>query len=224
MEAEKQLDWSEWEERFAQFLEKETGHDPAHDRGHVLRVVANAKKIAAIEGARLDIVIPAAWLHDCVILPKNSELRQTASVLAARRAAAFLKASGFHAENIPAIEHAIAAHSFSANIEAETLEAKVVQDADRLDAIGAIGIARCFAVGGALQTQFYHLDEPFPIERQANDRAYVIDHFYVKLFTLVYQMGTETGRQEAEQRTTYMQQFLSQLGSEIGFADDSERL
>ena len=221
MEAEKQLDWSEWEERFAQFLEKETGHDPAHDRGHVLRVVANAKKIAAIEGARLDIVIPAAWLHDCVIVPKNSEQRQTASVMASRRAATFLEESGFAAENIPAIEHAIAAHSFSANIEAETLEAKVVQDADRLDAIGAIGIARCFTVGGALSTQIYDLDEPFPINRQANDRDYVIDHFYVKLFKLVDRMGTETGRREAEQRTAIMRQFLSQLGDEIGYGNDS---
>lgn len=215
-----QQDWGEWEEQFAQFLDEETGQDPAHDRGHVLRVVANAKAIAAKEGARLDIVIPAAWLHDCVILPKNSEQRQTASIMAARRAAAFLQESKFPQEYISAIEHAIAAHSFSANIEAETLEAKVVQDADRLDAIGALGIARCFAVGGALGTQFYDLDEPFPEARQADDSAYVIDHFYVKLFKLIDQMGTSTGRQEAERRTTYMRQFLSQLGSELSFGND----
>mgnify|MGYP001820366011 FL=1 len=221
MQAGQQQDWSEWEERFAQFLDEETSQDPAHDRGHVLRVVANAKLIAAKEGARLDIVIPAAWLHDCVIEPKNSEQRQTASVMAARRAATFLKESGFPAENIPAIKHAIAAHSFSANIEAETVEAKVVQDADRLDAIGAIGIARCFAVGGALGTQIYDLDEPFPVERQANDRDYVIDHFYEKLFKLVDRMGTAAGRREAERRTETMRQFLSQLGDEIGFGDES---
>jgi uncharacterized protein len=219
MQAGMQQDWGEWEDQFAQFLDEETGKDPAHDRGHVLRVVANAKVIAAIEGARLDIVIPAAWLHDCVIMPKNSEQRQTASIMAARRAAAFLKESKFSPEYIPAIEHAIAAHSFSANIEAETLEAKVVQDADRLDAIGAIGIARCFAVGGALGTQFYDLDEPFPGARQADDRAYVIDHFYVKLLQLIDQMGTNSGRQEAERRTTYMRQFLLQFGSELSFGN-----
>jgi uncharacterized protein len=220
MQAGMQQEWGEWEEQFAQFLDEETGQDPAHDRGHVLRVVANTKEIAANEGARLDIVIPAAWLHDCVIIPKNSEQRDSASMMAARRAATFLRESGFPAEAIAAIEHAIAAHSFSANIEAETLEAKVVQDADRLDAIGAIGIARCFAVGGALGTQFYALDEPFPEARRADDKAYVIDHFYVKLLKLIDQMGTDTGRQEAERRTTYMREFLSQLGSELNFGND----
>jgi uncharacterized protein len=220
MQAGQQQDWSEWEEQFAQFLEKETGQDPAHDRGHVLRVVANAKLLAAKEGARLEIVIPAAWLHDCVIIPKNSEQRQRASILAARRAAAFLQESGFPAEYIAAIEHAIAAHSFSAGIEAETLEAKVVQDADRLDAIGAIGIARCFAVGGALGIPFYDLDEPIPLVRQANDKDYVIDHFYVKLFKLVNRMGTEAGRLEAEERTDVMRQFLMQLSGEIGFGNE----
>ncbi|MFL7838436.1 MAG: HD domain-containing protein [Candidatus Promineifilaceae bacterium] len=222
MQAGLQQDWGEWEEQFAQFLENETGQDPAHDRGHVLRVVANAKVLAAKDGARLDIVIPAAWLHDCVIVPKNSEQRQRASVMAARRAAAFLKESGYPAENIAAIEHAIAAHSFSAGIEAETLEAKVVQDADRLDAIGAIGIARCFAVGGALGTPFYDLGEPFPVTRQANDREFVVDHFYVKLFKLVDQMGTPAGRQEAERRTAVMRQFLAQLGDEISFGSETQ--
>ena len=221
MQAGQQHDWGKWEERFAQFLDEETGHDPAHDRGHVLRVVANAKEIAAHEGARLDVVIPAAWLHDCVIVPKNSKRRQTASLLAARRASAFLLESGFPAEKIPAIEHAIEAHSFSANIQAETLEAKVVQDADRLDAIGAIGIARCFTVGGALDTQLYDLHEPFPRVREADDREYVIDHFFVKLLKLADQMGTHSGRQEAQRRTAFMRQFLSQLSDEIDFADES---
>jgi uncharacterized protein len=221
MQAGEQQDWCEWEEQFAQFLEDETGQDPAHDRGHVRRVVANAKELAAKEGARLDIVIPAAWLHDCVIIPKNSEQRQRASVLSAARAATFLDESDFPAESIAAITHAIAAHSFSAGIEAETLEAKVVQDADRLDAIGAIGIARCFAVGGALGLQFYDLDEPFPMARQADDGEYVLDHFYSKLFKLVDQMGTESGRLEAERRTAIMRHFLVQLGDEIGFGSDS---
>ena len=221
MQAGQQQDWEKWEERFAQFLDEETGHDPAHDRGHVIRVVANAKEIAARESADLAVVVPAAWLHDCVIIPKNSEQRQMASTLAARRAAGFLQECGYPAVKIPAIEHAIAAHSFSANIQAETLEAKVVQDADRLDAIGAIGIARCFVVGGALDTPLYDLHEPFPRAREADDKEYAIDHFYVKLLKLADQMGTHSGRQEAARRTTFMRQFLAQLGEEIDFADES---
>ncbi len=217
MQAGQQLDWVIWEERFAQFLEEETGQDPAHDRGHILRVVANAKELAAEEGARLDVVVPAAWLHDCVIVPKNSAQRRSASRLAAKRAREFLLESGFPADETPAIEHAIAAHSFSAKITPETLEAQVVQDADRLDAVGAIGIARCFALGGALDTEFYDLDEPFPEARPADDSAYVVDHFFVKLLRLAEQMNTEAGRQEAIRRTTFMRQFLSQLDNEINF-------
>lgn len=217
MQAGQQQDWVIWEERFAQFLEEETGQDPAHDRGHILRVVANAKELATVEDARLAVVIPAAWLHDCVIVPKNSEHRQSASRLAAKRAGAFLLESGFPAGEIPAIEHAIAAHSFSAKIAPQTLEARVVQDADRLDAVGAIGIARCFALGGAMDTQFYDLGEPFPEVRQADDSAYVVDHFFVKLLKLADQMNTEAGRQEALKRTVFMRQFLSQLADEINF-------
>jgi uncharacterized protein len=221
MQAGQKLDWDKWEDRFAQFINEETGQDPAHDRGHVLRVVANAKGLAAKEGARLEVVVPAAWLHDCVVIPKNSEQRRIASTLAAERAAEFLMESGYPAQEIPAIKHAIAAHSFSAGIIPQTLEAKVVQDADRLDAIGAIGIARCFVIGGALDTQLYDLQEPFPVDREADDRAYVIDHFYVKLLKLAELMHTRSGRHEADQRTAFMRHYLAQLGGELDFENES---
>jgi len=221
MQAGRKLDWDKWEDRFAQFINEETGQDPAHDRGHVLRVVANAKGLAAKEGARLEVVVPAAWLHDCVVIPKNSEQRRIASTLAAERAAEFLMESGYPAQEIPAIKHAIAAHSFSAGIVPQTLEAKVVQDADRLDAIGAIGIARCFAIGGALDTQLYDLQEPFPEDREADDRVYAIDHFYVKLLKLAELMHTLSGRHEADQRTAFMRQYLAQLGDELGYENES---
>ncbi|MFN2140578.1 MAG: HD domain-containing protein [Candidatus Promineifilaceae bacterium] len=221
MQAGRKLDWDKWEDRFAQFINEETGQDPAHDRGHVLRVVANAKGLAAKEGARLEVVVPAAWLHDCVVIPKNSEKRRIASTLAAERAAEFLMESGYPAQEIPAIKHAIAAHSFSAGIVPQTLEAKVVQDADRLDAIGAIGIARCFAIGGALDTQLYDLQEPFPEDREADDRVYAIDHFYVKLLKLAEFMHTLSARHEADQRTAFMRQYLAQLGDELGYENES---
>jgi uncharacterized protein len=129
--------------------------------------------------------------------------------------------SGYPAQEIPAIKHAIAAHSFSAGIIPQTLEAKVVQDADRLDAIGAIGIARCFVIGGALDTQLYDLQEPFPVDREADDRAYVIDHFYVKLLKLAELMHTRSGRHEADQRTAFMRHYLAQLGGELDFENES---
>ena len=208
-------DQTMWENQFQQFLSRQETNDAAHDIAHIKRVVANAKKLAIIEKANPAVVIPAAWLHDCVTLPKNSPQRRQASLLAAQSAGDYLRQVNYPAELIPAIEHAIAAHSFSAQIPAETLEAEVVQDADRLDAIGAIGIARAILVGSAMNAQLYHPFEPFPVERTPDDKKFIVDHFYLKLFKLVDMMQTSAGRSEAEKRTRFMQQFLVQLGSEI---------
>ena len=120
---------TEWEGRFAALLaEEQSASDAAHDEGHVRRVVANAKKLAEAEGADLAVVLPAAWLHDCVVIAKNSPQRSSASRLAAERAGALLSAAGYPAQHIPAIEHAIEAHSFSARVAPQTIEAKVVVD------------------------------------------------------------------------------------------------
>jgi uncharacterized protein len=208
---------TEWEARFAAFLtEQQSAADTAHDEGHMRRVVANARKLAAAEGADLAVVLPAAWLHDCIAIAKNSPERSSASRLAAERAGAFLRAAGYPAEHIAAIEHAIEAHSFSARVAPQTLEAKVVQDADRLEALGAVGIARTLITGGANGTPFYDLTEPFPITRAADDRTSIIDHFFTKLLMLADTMQTAAGREAAQQRAQFLKQYLTQLGSEIG--------
>ena len=208
---------TEWEDRFAAFLaEQQSAMDTAHDEGHVRRVVASAKKLTEAEGADLAVVLPAAWLHDCVAIAKNSAQRASASRLAAERTGAFLLAAGYPAAHIPAIEHAIEAHSFSARVAPQTLEAKVVQDADRLDALGAVGIARTLMTGGANGTPFYDFSEPFPITRAADDRTSIIDHFFTKLLLLAETMQTEAGRAAAEQSAQFLKEFLAQLGSEIG--------
>jgi uncharacterized protein len=210
------ISWPVWEQKFLHFLETETETDAAHDAAHVKRVVTNARQLAVEEKANLAVVLPASWLHDCVTVPKNSAERPQASRLAAQKAGQFLLESGYPAEYIPDIEHAIAAHSFSAQIKPESVEAKVVQDADRLDAIGAIGIARCFAVGGTLQTRLYDPADPFAAARPFDDRANIVDHFYVKLLRLMDSMTTNAGREEAQRRTAFMVQYLDQLRREIG--------
>ncbi|HSV62543.1 MAG TPA: HD domain-containing protein [Chthoniobacterales bacterium] len=208
---------TEWETCFAAFLaEEQSARDAAHDEGHVRRVVANAKRLTEAEGADLAVVLPAAWLHDCVTIAKSSPQRSSASRLAAERAGAFLRATAYPAELIPAIEHAIEAHSFSARVAPQTLEAKVVQDADRLEALGAVGIARTLITGGANGTPFYDSSEPFPITRVADDRTSIIDHFFTKLLTLAATMQTAAGRAAAEQRAEFLKQYLIQLGDEIG--------
>lgn len=191
------------------------GMDPAHDLAHVRRVVANARRLAESERADMAVVLPAAWLHDCVVLPKDSARRAEASRLAAERAGAFLRETGYPADLVPAIEHAITAHSFSANIPPQTLEAKVVQDADRLDALGAIGIARTLLLGGVMGKPLYDLSEPLPQTRTPDDRENVVDHFYVKLLKLAERMHTVAGRREGERRTRLMRVYLSELEREV---------
>lgn len=207
-----------WEERCAAFLRATMAGDPAHDLEHTRRVVANARALAPAEGADLAVVLPAAWLHDCVTVPKDSPRRPQASRLAAEAAAAFLAGAGYPRALLPAVAHAIAAHSFTAGIPPATVEARVVQDADRLDALGAVGIARCLMLGAVMGRQLYDPAEPFPAGRPADDGVSSIDHFYTKLLRLAGTMTTPAGRAEAEARTAFMRAYLRQLGREIGVA------
>ncbi len=209
--------WSDWEDRFASFLQKQTGNgDAAHDRAHVERVVTSARRLGQAEDAQPEIVVPAAWLHDCVVVSKDDSQRAEASLLAAEAATTFLRSAGYPDRWIDPIGHAIEAHSYSGDVTPETIEAKVVQDADRLDALGAVGIARCFMVGGDLGTTLYNPDDPFCETRAPDDTTYSLDHFYAKLFRLPDTMNTPAGREEAERRVQFMQSYLDQLASEIG--------
>lgn len=190
--------------------------DAGHGIDHVQRVVQNAIAIGEREGAEVNIVLPAAWLHDCVLVPKDSPERSKASRLAAAAAIEFLHSIRYPAEWLKQIEHCIAAHSFSAGIPCESLEAKVVQDADRLEAIGAVGISRCLMTGGSMRQLLYCVKQPFPIDRPPQDTVQSIDHFFAKLLGLAKTMQTDQGRMIAAQRTEFMIDFLRQLASEIG--------
>lgn len=207
-----------WEPVFEEFLLHAAPADAAHGLGHVRRVVTTARRLAEAEGARLAVVVPAAWLHDGVLVPKDAPDRHRASALAAKRAGALLREAGYPEPLVPAVEHAIEAHSFSAGIEPRTLEAAVVQDADRLDALGAVGIARTFLVAGALGSALAHPTDPFPTRRPPDDRRFAVDHFYAKLLTLAGTMRTAAGRAEAERRTAFLRTFLHQLADEFGTA------
>ncbi len=205
------------EKKCSEFLQNELKeNDPAHDLAHTKRVVANTKLLLKTESADAEIVLVASWLHDCVTLPKNHPDRKKTSTLAAEKAVKFLQEIRFPEEKKEQTAHAIQAHSYSAGIDPETKEAKLVQDADRLDALGAIGIARCFMVGGQLGRPVYNPDDPFCKTRTPDDSAWTTDHFYKKLFSLQKNMNTESARREAEKRTRYMKEFLEKLGEEIG--------
>lgn len=199
-------------ERVSQLASNE---DPAHDLLHFKRVVKTAKAICATEKAKFEVVVPAAWLHDFVIVPKNDPRRKQASQLSADAAVKFLRELHYPEIYLEEIAHAIAAHSFSSGIEAKTLEAQVVQDADRLDGLGAIGIARCFATAGLFKRSFYAESDPFCELRAPDDQKYTVDHFFAKLFKTAQTLKTKAGREEGLRRMKTMQAYLASLNDEI---------
>lgn len=190
--------------------------DSAHDLGHLRRVWAMCQTLAAADpGADPEVLLPAALLHDLVNLPKDHPDRARASTLSAERAAGLLATTDFPAAKIAAVAHAIAAHSFSAGIAPQTVEARILQDADRLDALGAVGLARMFAVSGALGRALADADDPLASARALDDRAFALDHLETKLFRLPGAMHTDLARRIAADRVALMQAFRDRMVAEM---------
>jgi uncharacterized protein len=211
------MDLSKWEKIFEEKLAAvDLGNDPAHDLAHFRRVVKTAKALAQGEKAKLEVVVPAAWLHDVVNVPKNDPRRSQASRLSAEEAVKFLREVGYPSDYFEAIAHAIECHSFTAAIEPRTVEAAIVQDADRLDGLGAIGIARWAITGARLGSRIYDPMDAFAQLRPLDDRLNMVDHFYVKLFKTAETLRTQAGREEGAKRAKFMRNYIEQLKGEIG--------
>ncbi|WCN12995.1 HD domain-containing protein [Marinomonas mediterranea] len=205
----------EYEPLLRDYIAGEMDQDLAHDMNHVLRVVSTAKTLCDAEKANRSVVIPAAYLHDCFSFGKGHPQRSQSSQYAADKAITFLKTIDYPQDGLADIHHAIVAHSYSANVPPRTLEAKIVQDADRLDALGAMGIVRCIQVGSKLDRTFYSQIDPFCEDRDPDDAEFTLDHFYTKLLNLEGSMHTLSARAEARKRTEFMTQFLGQLSVEL---------
>ena len=191
--------------------------DGAHDLGHLARVWTNARAIGLDEpGVDWSVLEAAVWFHDLVNLPKNSPDRARASALSAQAAVIFLEADGFDPAKLPAVAHAITAHSFSAGIPPETLEARILQDADRLEALGAIGLARMFLISGQMGGGMVDMEDPMALHRPLDDKRFALDHIEVKLLKLPALMQTRQGRLMAEERAEWMMSFRTRLLAEIG--------
>lgn len=207
---------TDWESQFESKISTvASSDDPAHDLLHFKRVVGLAKYLCERENGNAEIVVPAAWLHDLVIVPKDSPLRNQGSRLSAEKAIEYLRSIDYPAKFYDEIAHAVEGHSFSANIEVKTIEAKIVQDADRLDGLGAIGIARCFATAGLLKRAFYSYEDPFCDVRTPDDSQFTVDHFFKKLFKTAETMKTPSGIEEGRKRVAVMKDYLSSLRSEV---------
>lgn len=189
--------------------------DPAHDILHIMRVVHTAKTLCEAEHGRWSVVMPAAFFHDYINVPKGDPRRPYASQLSAEATIEYLQSVGYPEEYYEDIRHAIEAHSFSANIAPKTLEAKIVQDADRLDSLGAIGIARCFATSTLMSRPFYAEEDPWAETRELDDKSYGLDHFYQKLFKLVDHLQTNTAKKEGAHRIAFIKTYLEQIKREI---------
>ncbi|MBI2128257.1 MAG: HD domain-containing protein [Nitrosarchaeum sp.] len=190
-------------------------NDSAHDFDHIMRVFKNAQKICKNENANEKLVLGAVLLHDIVSYPKSDKRSKSSSIKSAEKSKKILKKFNFTKEEIQTISDAIRDHSFSRNKIPATIEGKILQDADRLDAIGAIGIARVFAVSGSEKRSFYNVKDPFCKNRIPDDEIWALDHFYRKLLKLESLMNTKSGKIEAKKRTKVLKDFLNELKKEI---------
>lgn len=196
--------------------------DSAHDLAHITRVRASALAIFAQEGSTGNgaALEAAAILHDLVPIEKNDSRRAMASRLSAQAAAPLLRSVGLDGATVAAAQHAIEAHSWSAGITPSTIEARILRDADRLDAMGAIGVARCISIAGRLGQSLYHPTDPYALHRPLNDTLYCHDHFLVKLYGLADGLLTASAQEEGQRRLVVMQTFWHDLFHDAGIVQD----
>lgn len=194
------------------------GADVVHDFDHVLRVLRLAERIARAEGADLAIVRAAALLHDVSRARAEAAGLDHAAVGAAR--ASEILAGRCSPQALDAVVDAIAAHRYRGGPEPATLEARVLFDADKLDAIGAIGVARAFAHGGAQGQRLWAAPESVDVARWRSDGDDPSSHtpvheFVVKLQHLKGLLYTPTGRSIAEERHAFMVAFYRRFDAEV---------
>jgi len=188
-----------------------------HDWWHIYRVWQLSKKIAATENVNAFVVELGALLHDIA----DAKFHDGDEEIGPRKARAFLSSLHLEEDLITHIENIIANISFKGGNHTQAFtspELNVVQDADRLDAIGAIGIARTFNYGGFKGRELYHPEVKPRLnmtkEEYKKSQAPTINHFYEKLLLLKDRMHTKTAKAMAEHRHQYMQQFLEEFYQE----------
>ena len=193
------------------------GESSGHDYSHINRVKNMALKIGRIENADLFIVEMSALLHDIADRKLNNE-DEEAGVKIVREWLERIGVQKNETEHIMEIVETLSYKGASVKTDMRTIEGKVVQDADRLDAIGAIGIARAFAYGGSRKRQMYDPEVKPQMhktyEQYKNDRGTTINHFYEKLLLLKDRMNTETARKIANSRHEFMERYLKEFYKE----------
>lgn len=195
--------------------------DAAHDDAHLARVARWTIRCAPDQPPAL--AVAAALTHDVVNLPKNHPDRAHASDLSAQAVLSQLPSLGFTPDDARCIADAVRDHSYSRGATPTTPLGRALQDADRLDALGALGVLRVAGVGGQLGRALMHPGDPWAEDRDPDDLAYTIDHFFTKLLRLDGTFLTPAGQAEARRRTLTMRAFLAELASELEIAPPRER-
>ena len=199
-------------DKIKQFYEHD---DPSHDWLHIERVSRTCRILAKELGANLDILIPAAYLHDVINIPKDSQLRSKASLIASEKAQEILSDDQYSMDEIKQITQIIIEHSYSANIKASSIESQILQDADKLDGMGAIGVMRWVTCGTKMKASYYHSGDPWGEQRELDDKKYSLDHFEKKLLRLYGRLNTKQAQIEGQKRLDFFHSFLDQLKSEV---------
>lgn len=188
--------------------------EPEHDLSHALRVALWTVRIGGSEISVRDAVA-AALCHDLVCSPKDSPEKSADAAKSARVARQLLPKYGFSPESVCTIALAVEDHSYSRWVKPKTPLGRALQDADRLEALGAIGIMRTLSTGGALKRSLLCSEDPWASDRAFNDRMYSLDHFFTKLLRIQHSMCTDLGQQEADRRTQVLEAFLKELAFEL---------
>ncbi|MDH5437892.1 MAG: HD domain-containing protein [Candidatus Bathyarchaeota archaeon] len=184
-----------------------------HDKSHVERVYNLAVRIAKQENADLDVVKAAALLHDVARAMEDEGKIEDHATEGAKMARKMLEEVNFPKEKIDEVIHCIEAHRFKKGMEAESLEAKILQDADRLDIIGAIGLARVFTRGGWSNMPIY--DPSIPPKKKYDGRSLSsVNHIYEKILKAKDTINTDTAKEIAKKRHKFVEQFLERLFKE----------
>ncbi|MDF1557207.1 MAG: HD domain-containing protein [ANME-2 cluster archaeon] len=189
--------------------------DAGHDITHTLRVRDLCLHIADTEGGDRQVLEAAALLHD---IGRPREFRDPSvdhAAISAQMAPDILTSAGFPTQKIPAVVYAIKHHRYSSGVTPDSLEARILQDADRLDISGALGAAMTFAYSGAMNRKLYHYSDPLAKQREANGNEYALDHILSKLMLLPRSIHTSTARRLAHERSRFLQGLVEQLASEI---------
>ena len=190
-----------------------TNNSSGHDWYHIERVCKLAKYIGEKEGADLDIVIASALLHD-IGFSREMDSGVDHADESARMAEDFLEKIGFEISKVDKVVYAIKFHRYGKKVKPNILEVKVLQDADRLDALGAIGIARAFAYGGARGAPMYNPMEDVEEYNPLNIKS-TITHFQEKLLKIKEKLNTDTAREIGMKRHEFMEKFLEEFYAEM---------